>query len=623
MVARFEASASAGRVLEMAPQEDFDPWAETRESLRAKTWRPVECPTCMGTKKVSCGVCDGTARIRCSGCGGMGRVFSFRSKRFIQCSACRGRGQRGCACRTGFTACGECGGRGRGMGYLDLEDGPLEVLVESDRNVLGQAVAEIAFQASMGRFPVFPAQVWKGAIRDLPAEVRSFFDRERGWRHFDARTDRISNVEFQSFVGEVATIDYELGGLAASLDVKLWDRQVVADAAGEQPLRRRRQWIGLGSGAAILFGLLLALWYGSRHVYLSQTPQVWVLVALAVLLGLTLSWPLSRLGLPRGGPTWNPRWIPVLLVLLAQGSTAATGYPSSQRAQFFEQQGNVAAALQEAKACVDLLVDVAACSQLYDRIQLKVVLELAEPGAAWRTVSRPFYSAEARGTAEQHAVSLTLARGLELQRHGGLAGLTGLAELLALVPKERFREEKGLQNLLIHLYGSRLANCLASGDPPCARSALTEARRAGLDEEDLGDFRRNVDAKVRAAVAALLQKIRSGGSDQQRKEACQESPQRLDFLEAVSQQRQLNQVLREEVTQACAALENAMHAKLANQLKQSALARIVPPRSTEASSWATAPLLCRDGSLSPTCVCGQSSRRGCCSHHGGVAGCSQ
>ena len=127
------------------------------------------------------------------------------------------------------------------MGYLDLEDGPLEVLVESERNVLGQAVAEIPFQASMGRFPAFPAQVWKGSIRDLPAEVRSFFDRERGRRHFDARTDRISSVEFQSFVGELATIDYELGGLSASIDVKLWDRQVVADAAGEQPLRRRRQ----------------------------------------------------------------------------------------------------------------------------------------------------------------------------------------------------------------------------------------------------------------------------------------------------------------------------------------------------------------------------------------------
>ncbi len=30
--------------------------------------------------------------------------------------------------------------------------------------------------------------------------------------------------------------------------------------------------------------------------------------------------------------------------------------------------------------------------------------------------------------------------------------------------------------------------------------------------------------------------------------------------------------------------------------------------------------LCRDGSTSPKCICGQK-KNGCCSHHGGVAGC--
>ena len=39
-------------------------------------------------------------------------------------------------------------------------------------------------------------------------------------------------------------------------------------------------------------------------------------------------------------------------------------------------------------------------------------------------------------------------------------------------------------------------------------------------------------------------------------------------------------------------------------------------------SWALAPLLCRDGALSPSCRCGRGSYRGCCSHHLGVAGCS-
>lgn len=37
--------------------------------------------------------------------------------------------------------------------------------------------------------------------------------------------------------------------------------------------------------------------------------------------------------------------------------------------------------------------------------------------------------------------------------------------------------------------------------------------------------------------------------------------------------------------------------------------------------WASAPLLCADGTTSPSCTCG-APRRGCCSHHGGVVGCS-
>lgn len=44
-------------------------------------------------------------------------------------------------------------------------------------------------------------------------------------------------------------------------------------------------------------------------------------------------------------------------------------------------------------------------------------------------------------------------------------------------------------------------------------------------------------------------------------------------------------------------------------------------RAERAFQRGIAPLLCRDGTTSPTCTCG-GPRRGCCSHHGGVAGCS-
>lgn len=42
--------------------------------------------------------------------------------------------------------------------------------------------------------------------------------------------------------------------------------------------------------------------------------------------------------------------------------------------------------------------------------------------------------------------------------------------------------------------------------------------------------------------------------------------------------------------------------------------------STSGAAQGSGRVRCNDGSLSPSCVCGRSLR-GCCSHHGGVAGC--
>jgi hypothetical protein len=45
-------------------------------------------------------------------------------------------------------------------------------------------------------------------------------------------------------------------------------------------------------------------------------------------------------------------------------------------------------------------------------------------------------------------------------------------------------------------------------------------------------------------------------------------------------------------------------------------------RARRQRSWGGARLLCNDGTLSPSCTCGRSSYRGCCSWHGGVNRCS-
>jgi hypothetical protein len=74
------------------------------------------------------------------------------------------------------------------------------------------------------------------------------------------------------------------------------------------------------------------------------------------------------------------------------------------------------------------------------------------------------------------------------------------------------------------------------------------------------------------------------------------------------------------------AIEAVRKAKDAEQQREEA-SRNAPSRGTSSASYSSGSssggsgrLLCCDGSLSPSCTCG-GSRRGCCSHHGGVCGC--
>jgi hypothetical protein len=48
--------------------------------------------------------------------------------------------------------------------------------------------------------------------------------------------------------------------------------------------------------------------------------------------------------------------------------------------------------------------------------------------------------------------------------------------------------------------------------------------------------------------------------------------------------------------------------------------KVAAPVARHESRTRTRMYLCRDGTPSPSCVCG-GPKRGCCSHHGGVAGC--
>lgn len=72
-----------------------------------------------------------------------------------------------------------------------------------------------------------------------------------------------------------------------------------------------------------------------------------------------------------------------------------------------------------------------------------------------------------------------------------------------------------------------------------------------------------------------------------------------------------------------APLEQQRKAEEATRARQQAAEEAARARAevAEEAREANKHLLCNDGTRSPTCLCSRASHRGCCSHHGGVAGC--
>ncbi len=73
-----------------------------------------------------------------------------------------------------------------------------------------------------------------------------------------------------------------------------------------------------------------------------------------------------------------------------------------------------------------------------------------------------------------------------------------------------------------------------------------------------------------------------------------------------------------ECSVACAKQWTVLRPQLLDAARRAAAAR--PPTPAPAETGGSDGLRCNDGTMSPSCSC-SGSHRGCCSHHGGVAGC--
>lgn len=610
IVPHFGQTSDGGRPGLPARIEDFDPWNESSATLRAKTRQLVDCESCRGSKRMVCPTCSGRTRVRCPSCVG-GMQLSLKTGKPIRCRSCRGKGDRSCpSCRTGTVTCQRCEGRGRMLHWLDIEERDLAIVFESPSNALAQSIAPCPFDVPHAALPVAPFRSWSGDPDQRPADVEAFVSGLAWSQRIDRRHDRILAIDYQSFAAESATIDYQLLGRQASLELKVWDQTVVRSPESVAPLRRRLALLGAGGAGASVAGLLLASWYGGRHAYLAASVHHSLLLAMALLLGLALLWPLSRIGLATPGKKRSWSWLPALLILMAQVATAATGYPSLRRAQLLAEQGHGAAALHEAAACADLRRDPDRCAELYDRLKLAEIRTTRIPEDAWRAAAERYYAEEVRLQAAKHARELTLATALAYEAESRFDELDAL---LQKVDAGRLQEDSRFPELLARLHRRKLAACFPRLDARCASKALSRARKAGIPDAGLAGTRKEGRAAFLDVLAPRLRTIRSSQPTSERLAACNDVEAGLEFLDVVVP----DDPLRAEVLAKCQVASKAQQ-EAERRARERELRNEARRRETQTSI----PLLCRDGTLSPTCVCG-GPRRGCCSHHGGVAGCSQ
>jgi hypothetical protein len=555
---------------------DFDAWTDVEKVLQLDPTIAV-CPACDGEGSRQCPQCNGTVEFTCDICAGAGQIISERSGKLVKCRSCGGDGLKRCPCRDGFLQCSGCAGKGVAK---------VRLAVDEDQRYEGCVSGDVEFQradlSNISPDSVKTTLVWTGtptaasspvqrALRDCPLNPPTL-----------SSHDKVTHVRVETRSSQSAVVSYELAGEVGTVTIQGWSGELKPGASALQPLwilkrRLRRTWVLAFLGCLGLLG-----WFASRHAYYAESPATANLSLLALLLPVALLPLVAHLARPRPARSALRLTAYSLLgmFLFAMQVVQASTGPDLERAHSLRAAGQLEGARREALSAVEVGRDIKPAKALHDEIQLQLLSGNRNSGSTWLELQNAhFFTDTARRKAQDDAVDQ-------------VGEITG-----ALLEKGDYR-----QSLVI------LAGVPAHfRDSPRIRERLVSARR--------------LNAEAAAAFITSRQPL------EQRIAACEQIRQPIAELATASEP--FTKAV--QIERACLALQAeqqrqlrlAEQAQLAERLRAERAAKAEQRRQQAASrAWATAPLLCRDGTLSPSCVCG-GSRRGCCSHHGGVAGCSQ
>ena len=550
-----------------------DPWDPNAHAKAASTQVVAQCPTCVGTGRCICRECGGTIDVACGECGTSGSMVSLRSGRLINCRSCRGTGRRRCPCRDGLVVCEACNGKTVATAWLVVREAdriefraagtPKFCSSRLDAEIGANVQRLESLATAAGEGP--PASL--GPLENTPLEFRP-----------DLRTERVTAGSFVRDVSEMVAVGYELAGRSAALTIEAWSGRLTDDGSAELAFRAVRHRLWSAFTLLLVGGLGLCGWFASRHWYCAQSPEFLGLLLLAPALAACGLIPMFHASLPSSRVGWTSlatRLLPCLAVVATQVWLSAAA-PSVKRAERLAATAQPRRALRESLAAAELGVEPTRARALHDRIQKDVLIAGADGADIWpRLKNSEFLTASGRTGAEDAAVERTASAAQTLEARGDYRESL---RLLAAVPP-RLRQRPAIHE---HERAAR----------------LLELSALWLTVSTNGPAERKMSACQAMAVplAVLAGEVKLPAPRGQLESTC-----------ASVVRAEASRVRREQETRRQAELRVSRQ-RPAEEQRQAQRAR----------SAEVAPLRCRDGSLSPSCVCG-GSRRGCCSRHGGVA----
>lgn len=609
----------------------IDPWAVDPKAVPSDTRRVATCPTCAGAKKVRCSPCAGSGRLRCNYCLGTGRGFG--KKGIKQCPGCRGRGDRDCPnCTHGSHGCPSCGKLGRVIAWIEintLRKGAVCVLADVDIEQVHVDVRQVHDfdRPALGMPTAVLADTGWRAVNSSWQLPRDLVPR------LDLRTQRAIGVRVQSLCASTTRFTYSTSLATGTAELAGHSARFI-EGRELAPLRTRAM-LGLGVGAVMLIaGLLVRGSYMSRSSWFSDHGYGDQLLVLSVLGALATALLILGLCLPRRARS-RIRWLVPATMLVA----SVLGVPLIWNAAL--PQASVAeralgdGQLQLAEIELDGLADLGLESEDEQRLREQLADEHGRRADGDRLLTvRQARSLSESATAlrsswheaakRQEAVALHIERSsdamAEAWRSADEATLLHVAHALDGLDDDLAARARALASL------ADIAASLERSDfeHAAAKWVVQAPPQVTAEHAELGH---NFVLALESALASALARGRdTSASLEQRIEALALVQDLLrtyqvvqgavfDGIDATKIERDKRRLERQLDEQRAAAARKQAVAERKQRRQQAAAQRAAERRSRSYRS-----LRCRDGTYSPSCTCG-GSRRGCCSHHGGVAGC--